>query len=64
VTQQQAVDELQVVQHQFAAQKAEMKKLSEQIAAETEKTSAIGCRYSAPSVATPVPLQKAEPSKR
>ena len=33
VTQQQAVDQLQVVQDQLAAQKAETKKLSEQIAA-------------------------------
>ena len=37
VTQQQAVDQLQVVQDQLVAQQAEMKKLSEQIAALTEK---------------------------
>jgi uncharacterized coiled-coil protein SlyX len=36
-TQQQAVDQLQVVQDQLVAQKAETKKLSEQIAALTEK---------------------------
>ena len=37
VTQQQAVDQLQVVQDQLVAQRAEMKKLSEQIAALTER---------------------------
>jgi uncharacterized coiled-coil protein SlyX len=36
-TQQQAVDQLQVVQDQLVAQKEETKKLSEQIAAVTEK---------------------------
>jgi len=41
VTQQQAVDQLQVVQDQLAAQKAETKKLSEQIAAVTEKLDAL-----------------------
>jgi hypothetical protein len=39
-TQQQAVDQLQVVQDQLVAQKAETKKLSEQIAALTEKLNA------------------------
>ena len=37
VTQQQAVDQLQVVQDQLVAQRVEMKKLSEQIAALTER---------------------------
>jgi hypothetical protein len=37
VTQQQAIDQLQVVQDQLATQKAETKKLSEQIAALIEK---------------------------
>ena len=41
VTQQQAVDQLQVVQDQLAAQKAETKRLSEQIAAVTEKLGAL-----------------------
>ena len=41
VTQQQAVDQLQVVQDQLAAQKAETKKLSEQMAAMTEKLDAL-----------------------
>jgi Tfp pilus assembly protein PilN len=41
VTQQQAVDQLQVVQDQLVAQKAEMKKLSEQIATITEKLEAL-----------------------
>jgi uncharacterized coiled-coil protein SlyX len=40
-TQQQAVDQLQVVQDQLVAQKAETKKLSEQIAALTEKLDAL-----------------------
>ena len=41
VTQQQAVDQLQVVQDQLVAQKAETKKLSEQIAIVTEKLEAL-----------------------
>jgi hypothetical protein len=41
VTQQQAVDQLQVVQDQLVAQKAETKKLSEQITAVTEKLEAL-----------------------
>jgi septal ring factor EnvC (AmiA/AmiB activator) len=41
VTQQQAVDQLQVVQDQLAAQKAETKKLSEQIGAVAEKLEAL-----------------------
>ena len=41
VTQQQAVDQLQVVQDQLVAQKAETKKLSEQIATLTEKLEAL-----------------------
>jgi uncharacterized coiled-coil protein SlyX len=41
VTQQQAVDQLQVVQGQLAAQKPETKRLSEQIAAVTEKLDAL-----------------------
>ena len=67
VTQQQAVDQLQVVQDQLAAQKAETKKLSEQMAAVTEKLDALQRSVAdipAPSVAAPVPLQKAQPSKR
>jgi hypothetical protein len=41
VTQQQAVDQLQVVQDQLAAQKAETKRLAEEIAALTEKLGAL-----------------------
>lgn len=41
VTQQQAVDQLQVVQDQLAAQKAETKKLSETIATLVEKLDAL-----------------------
>jgi uncharacterized coiled-coil protein SlyX len=37
VTQQQAVDQLQVVQDQLTAQKVETKRLSEQMVAVTEK---------------------------
>jgi uncharacterized coiled-coil protein SlyX len=40
-TQQQAVDQLQVVQDQLVAQKAETKKLSEQVSALTEKLDAL-----------------------
>jgi uncharacterized coiled-coil protein SlyX len=57
VTQQQTVDELQVVQDQLAAQKAETKKLSEQIAAVTEKLQALQQSVAdipAPSVSAPV----------
>ena len=56
-TQQQTVDELQVIQDQLAAQKAETKKLSEQIATVTEKLQALQQSVAdipAPSVATPV----------
>jgi uncharacterized coiled-coil protein SlyX len=61
VTQQQAVDQLQVVQDQLAAQKAETKKLSEQMAAVTEKLDALQqsvASIPAPSVAAPVPPPK------
>jgi uncharacterized coiled-coil protein SlyX len=67
ITQQQAVDQLQVVQDQLAAQKAETKKLSEQIAVVTEKLDALQqsvASIPAPPFASPVPLQKAQPSKR
>src|SRR6266403_1015048 len=53
ITQQQAVDQLQVVQDQLVAQKAETKKLSEQIAALTEKLNALQVA-SAPTVTAPV----------
>jgi uncharacterized coiled-coil protein SlyX len=57
VTQQQAVDQLQVVQDKIAAQQAETKKLSEQIAAVTEKLDALQRSVAdipAPPVAAPV----------
>jgi uncharacterized coiled-coil protein SlyX len=41
VTQQQTVDQLQVVQDQLVAQREETKKLSDQIAALTEKLNAV-----------------------
>jgi cell division protein FtsB len=62
VTQQQAVDQLQVVQDQLAAQKAETKKLSEQIAAVTEKLDALQqsiATIPAPPAAAPVSPPKA-----
>ena len=67
VTQQQAVDQLQIVQDQLAAQQAETKKLSKQIATLTEKLDALQqsvANIPAPSVATSVTLPKAQPSKR
>jgi len=60
-TQQQTVDELQVIQDQLAAQKAETKKLSEQIAAVTEKLQALQQSVAdipPPSAATPVSSPK------
>jgi uncharacterized coiled-coil protein SlyX len=57
VTQQQAIDQLQVVQDQLAAQKAETKKLSEQMAAMTEKLDALQqsvASMPAPPVAAPI----------
>ena len=67
VTQQQAVDQLQIVQDQLAAQQAETKKLSKQIATLTEKLDALQqsvANIPALSVATPVTLPKAQPSKK
>jgi uncharacterized coiled-coil protein SlyX len=62
ITQQQAVDELQVVQDQLAMQKAETQKLSEQIAVVTEKLDALQqsvASIPAPSVAAPISQPKA-----
>lgn len=53
ITQQQAVDQLQVIQEQLVAQKAETKQLSDQIAALTEKLNALQIA-SAPTVTAPV----------
>jgi uncharacterized coiled-coil protein SlyX len=67
VTQQQAVDQLQVVQDQLVAQQTETKKLSEQIATLTEKLDALQqsvANIPAPSVAAPLPTPKAPPSKK
>jgi uncharacterized coiled-coil protein SlyX len=64
ITQQQAVDQLQVVQDQLAAQQAVTKKLSEQIATLTEKLDALQqsvADHPAPSVTAPVPPP--QPSK-
>jgi uncharacterized coiled-coil protein SlyX len=61
ITQQQAVDQLQVVQDQLAMQKAETKRLSEQIAAVTEKLDALRqsiASIPAPTVAAPPPAPK------
>jgi uncharacterized coiled-coil protein SlyX len=67
VTQQQAVDQLQVVQDQLAAQQTETKRLSEQIAMLAEKLDALQqsvAHIPAPSVAAPLPTPKASPSKK
>ena len=67
VTQQQAVDQLQIVQDQLVAQQAETKKLSKQIATLTEKLDALQqsvANIPAPSVAAPLPIPKAPPSKK
>jgi uncharacterized coiled-coil protein SlyX len=59
ITQQQAVDQLQVIQDQLAMQKAETRKLSEQIAAVTEKLDALQqSGVPAPPVAAPPPTPK------
>jgi uncharacterized coiled-coil protein SlyX len=61
ITQQQAVDELQVVQDQLAVQKAETEKLSEQIAAVTEKLDVLQQSIAiipVPPVAAPPPTPK------
>src|SRR3981081_3941138 len=67
VTQQQAIDQLQVVQDQIVAQQTETKKLSEQIAMLTEKLDALQqpvANIPAPSVAAPLPLPKAPPPSK
>ena len=68
-TQQQTVDQLQIVQDQLVAQQNETKKLSEQIATLTEKLDALQqsvANIPTLSVATPasLPLPKAQPSKK
>jgi uncharacterized coiled-coil protein SlyX len=57
ITQQQAVDQLQFVQDQLVAQKAETKKLSDQITALTEKLNALQIP-SAPTSTAPVSQPK------
>ena len=67
VTQQHAVDQLQIVQDQLVAQQAETKKLSKQIATLTEKLDALQqsvANIPTLSVATPATPPKAQPSKR
>ena len=66
-TQQQAVDQLQIVQDQLVAQQNETKKLSEQIATLTEKLDALQrsvANIPTPSSAAPVTQPKAQPSKK
>lgn len=66
VTQQQAIDQLQVVQDQLIAQQTETKKLSAQIATLTEKLDALQqsvANIPAPSVAL-LPTPKAPPPKK
>ena len=63
VTQQQAVDQLQVVQDQLVTQQAEMKRLSEQMATLTEKLEAL--RQSVADIpGPPVPAPKPQSLKR
>jgi len=67
VTQQQAVDQLQIVQDQLVAQQTETKKLSEQIATLNEKLDALQqsvANIPVPPIGAPVQLPKAQPSKR
>ena len=71
ITQQQAVDQLQVVQDQLATQQTETKKLSEQIATLTEKldvlqqsVASVPAPSVAATVAATVQLPKAQPSKK
>jgi uncharacterized coiled-coil protein SlyX len=62
ITQQQAVDQLQVVQDQLVAQETETKTLSEQVATLTEKLDALQqsvANIPAPSFTAPVPLPPA-----
>ena len=66
-TQQQTVDQLQIVQDQLVAQQNETKKLSEQIATLTEKLDALQrsvANIPTPSSAAPVTQPKAQPSKK
>jgi uncharacterized coiled-coil protein SlyX len=56
ITQQQAVDQLQVVQDQLAAQKAETKRLSDQIATLTEKLDSL--RRSIANTPSPAPKSR------
>jgi uncharacterized coiled-coil protein SlyX len=59
ITQQQAVDQLQVVQDQLVAQKAETRKLSDQVAAVTEKLDVLQQSVAhAPHAPPPVPAVK------
>jgi septal ring factor EnvC (AmiA/AmiB activator) len=61
MTQQQAVDQLQIVQDQLAAQKAETKRLSEQIAAVTAKLEALQQSFAEiPSSSGAAPLTQAK----
>jgi uncharacterized coiled-coil protein SlyX len=66
-TQQQAVDQLQIVQDQLVAQQNETKKLSEQMATLTEKLDALQrsvANIPTSSAAAPVTQPKAQPSKK
>jgi uncharacterized coiled-coil protein SlyX len=61
ITQQQAIDQLQIVQDQLAAQQLETKKLSAEIAALTDKLDALQgsvANISAPSPASAAPSTK------
>jgi len=64
VTQQQAVDQLQLIQDQLVAQQTETRKLSEQIATLTEKLDALQRSVANISLSVSVTQPKAQPSKK
>jgi uncharacterized protein HemX len=65
VTQQQAVDQLQIVQDQLLAQQSETKRLSERIATLTEKLDALQQSVAnIPPPSVPITGPKAQPTKR
>ena len=65
LTQQQAVDQLQIVQDQLLAQQSETKKLSEQIATLTERLDALQQSIAnTQTLNAPIALPKAQSPKR
>ena len=65
VTQQQAVDQLQIVQDQLLVQQSETKRLSEQIATLAERLDALQKSVAnIPAASVPITLPKPQPPKR